>query len=429
MIAAVLLALQLADSTGAVRVANGSRSARVPIVYTRAGPIVAAGEVAAVLGVEIKRVEPDRFNFVSGATTIELTLGLPFARVGKEAAPLLAAPVERGGKLFVPLTLVTDVLPTYVADISYNRTSVLVTRRAATTAPAAGARASTTGPPPASRSGSPPSTVKAPAARASASARPASSKSPAATDASRRQLTVVVDAGHGGRDRGMSGPVGAAHPIDEKDVTLAVAKRLRDALRSRGVRVLMTRSTDTLIALGDRGKIANEAGAQLFISIHVNAANPHWKNPAAARGFETYFLADAKTEDEKRVEEMENDASRYDLGGDIKPGDPLSFVVSDMIQNEHLRESSELAATIQAGLHGMHPGTDRGVKQAGFVVLVTAHMPAVLVEVGFGTNARDAAYMSSAKGQEALAESIAKSTMGYLAEYERRTGTPLPESP
>ena len=77
----------------------------------------------------------------------------------------------------------------------------------------------------------------------------------------------------------------------------------------------------------------------------------------------------------------------------------------------------------------MHPGTDRGVKQAGFVVLVTAHMPAVLVEVGFGTNARDAAYMRSAKGSKRWRSRSPTSTMGYLAEYERRTGTPLPESP
>ena len=262
MIAAFLLALQLADSTAAVRVANGNRSARVPIVYTRRGPIVSAGEVASVLGVEIKRVQPDRFNFVSGATTIELTLGLPFARVGKEAAPLLAAPVERGGKLFVPLTLVTDVLPRYVADISYDRARVVVTRRAVITASTAGARATSTGTPPAPTITSPPATVRAPAAEASKSTSPATSKPAPAPDASKRQLTVVVDAGHGGRDRGMSGPVGAAHPMYEKDVTLAVARRLRDVLRARGVRVLMTRTTDTLIALGDRGKIANEAGAQ-----------------------------------------------------------------------------------------------------------------------------------------------------------------------
>ena len=75
--------------------------------------------------------------------------------------------------------------------------------------------------------------------------------------------------------------------------------------------VLMTRSTDTLIALRDRGRIANDAGATLFLSIHVNAANPRWRNPRSARGFETYFLSDAKTEDERRVAEMENDADRF----------------------------------------------------------------------------------------------------------------------
>jgi N-acetylmuramoyl-L-alanine amidase len=199
-----------------------------------------------------------------------------------------------------------------------------------------------------------------------------------------RQL-VVVDAGHGGPDRGMKGTTSARRPVEEADITLAVARKLRDALEARGIDVLMTRSTDTLIALRDRGQIANEAQATLFLSIHVNAANPRWRNPRSARGFETYFLSEAKTEDDRRLAEMENDADRF-LGGDTEAGDPLALVLGDMLQNAHLRESSELAAAVQAGMKPMHPsGNDRGVKQAGFAVLIAAHMPAALVEVGFGT--------------------------------------------
>src|SRR5678816_1336782 len=84
---------------------------------------------------------------------------------------------------------------------------------------------------------------------------------------------IVVDAGHGGDDRGMKGTTTARKRVEEADITLAVARKLRDALRQRGVDVLMTRDTDTLIALRDRGRIANEASATLFVSIHVNAAN------------------------------------------------------------------------------------------------------------------------------------------------------------
>ena len=90
--------------------------------------------------------------------------------------------------------------------------------------------------------------------------------------------------------------------------------RSRSVLRSGnlGLDVLETRTTDTLIALSDRGRIANEHHGDLFLSIHVNAANPNWHDPAAARGFETYFLAEAKTEDDRRVEEMENEAVRFE---------------------------------------------------------------------------------------------------------------------
>jgi N-acetylmuramoyl-L-alanine amidase len=234
---------------------------------------------------------------------------------------------------------------------------------------------------------------------------------------------VVVDAGHGGPDRGMKGTTSARKQVHEADITLAIAQKLRAALRAREIDVIMTRSTDTLIALRDRGRIANNAKATLFLSIHVNAANPRWRNPRSARGFETYFLSDAKTADERYVAEMENDADRF-LGDEFEPGDPLALLLGDMLQNSHLRESSELAATVQAGLKPMHPsGSDRGVKQAGFAVLIASHMPSVLIEVGFGSNAAEATWLSSARGQNDLAEAIAISTDKYLREYARRGGT------
>ncbi|HEX6313598.1 MAG TPA: N-acetylmuramoyl-L-alanine amidase [Gemmatimonadaceae bacterium] len=247
----------------------------------------------------------------------------------------------------------------------------------------------------------------------------------AGTVARPARTLVVVDAGHGGPDRGMSGTTSARKKVYEADITLAIAKKLRAALVERGVDVLMTRTTDTLIALRDRGRIANEAQATLFLSIHVNAANPRWRNPRSARGFETYFLSDAKTEDERRVAEMENDADRF-LGDDVEAGDPLAMVLGDMLQNAYLRESSELAAMVQTGMRPMHPSrSDRGVKQAGFAVLIAARMPAALVEVGFGTNAAEATWLSSARGQEALAEAIASATSKYLADYARRGGAAL----
>ena len=231
---------------------------------------------------------------------------------------------------------------------------------------------------------------------------------------------VVVDAGHGGPDNGMTGPIGGGPKLYEKNVTLQVAFRVGDALRARGVQVVYTRTSDTLIALSDRGHIANRASGDLFLSIHVNAANPTWKDPGAARGFETYFLAEARTEDARRVEQMENESVRFETGSVVSADDPLSFILSDMQQNEHLRESSDLADLIQQRLGRIHPGPSRGVKQAGFRVLVTAFMPAVLVEIGFGTNRADARFVTSPASQGIIAGAIADATIDYLNRYRRR---------
>ena len=122
------------------------------------------------------------------------------------------------------------------------------------------------------------------------------------------------------------------------------------------------------------------------------------------------------------MDEMENDAVRFLGDASAEPGDPLALILDDMMQNEHLRESSELAATVQRRCKPMHPRANRGVKQAGFAVLVAAFMPAVLVEIGFGTNPSEATWLASAKGQQALADAIARSTIKYLDEYARRGG-------
>jgi len=229
--------------------------------------------------------------------------------------------------------------------------------------------------------------------------------------------TVVVDAGHGGEDNGMSGPIGARHKIHEKDITLAVALKLGAALTARGVHVVYTRTTDTLINLFDRGPIANRAHGDLFISIHVNAANPKWSDAAAARGYETFFLSEAKTEDARRVEAMENAAARYDTGTPIAKDDPLSYILSDMQQNEHLRESMKLADGVQRALGDVEPGPDRGVQQANFAVLRTVFMPAVLVEIGFGSNPQDVAFMTNRRSQTRIADSIADAAVRYLNTY------------
>ena len=220
----------------------------------------------------------------------------------------------------------------------------------------------------------------------------------------------------------MAGPIGTPGWFLEKDIALSVAKKLATVLRARGVDVLMTRTTDTLIALSDRGRIANSNHGDVFISIHFNAPGSKTAAGARERGFETYFLAEAKSEDGRRVQDMENESVKFETGANAPKGDPLSFIITDMAQNEHLRESSDLARTIQNGLIEVHPGPNRGVQQANFAVLRGSYMPAVLIELGFGSNQPEAAFLGDEANQRALARNIAESVLAYLAHYESRVG-------
>jgi N-acetylmuramoyl-L-alanine amidase len=412
-IAALLAVAQAAAQVPArIIVREGDHTTPVAVVSTRLGPMIRLEDTLLPLGAVLLHDARDRYRLVATGSTIELTVGLSFARAQGIAQPLAAPPTVFEGRLYVPLSLLTDVLPRVADAYTYDAASTELRR-----SPRGNIAAAPSAAPAPARPDSP-AVTPSPPPRAAA---------PPPREERRARRIVVVDAGHGGPDRGMRGPAGSRAGIEEADITLAVARRLRDSLQARGVDVLMTRSTDTLIALGDRGRIANRAQADVFVSVHVNAANPRWRNPSAARGFETYFLAEAKTEDERRVAMLENESSKYDAEADSRAGDPLSFVLNDMKQNEYLRESSDFARTVQRSLAAVHPGTNRGVKQAGFVVLVSAFMPAVLVEIGFGSNPSDAAWIASARGQGTLAAAIADATMSYLTSYERRgSAGPVP---
>ncbi len=124
----------------------------------------------------------------------------------------------------------------------------------------------------------------------------------------------------------------------------------------------------------------------------------------------------------------ENESLQFETDAPSASSDPLGFILSDMAQNEHLRESSRLATIVQRQLIGAHPGPSRGVKQAGFKVLVTASMPAVLVEVGYGTNAAEASYLASERGQRTIAAAIADAAVAYL-ERSDRVGVASQRSP
>lgn len=219
---------------------------------------------------------------------------------------------------------------------------------------------------------------------------------------------VVVDAGHGGKDPGASGPSGTR----EKDVTLRVARMVADLLRDDPtLEVRMTRDSDTLIALHDRSRFANrwrgEGQPAVFISIHCNA-----NESRSEKGFETYFLSEARTADARRVENFENASVQYEEHAASR--DALGFILTDLRQNHYLRESSDWAQMIQDGLRAIHPGPDRGVKQAGFAVLRGTFMPAVLVEIGFISNRSEERLLLDEHMERSIAHQLAASVRGYF---------------
>ncbi|HET7373826.1 MAG TPA: N-acetylmuramoyl-L-alanine amidase [Gemmatimonadaceae bacterium] len=406
MIVPALVALQIAAAPPLV-VRDARSAVRVPTAWSASGPMVRLDALQPMLPVNVSHDSLAWYTIEVWGARMQVQAGVPSVRAGDDVYQLAAAPRLENGRLVVPVQLVSDVFPDVVPNVRWDGDAKQLVVFSVDAATRANLRTD--------------AALSAPSRRVERSSSSYANELPP-PKVRRGRRTIIVDAGHGGVDNGMSGPIGGLPKIYEKNITLAVALKLGERLRARGIDVVYTRTTDTLIALDDRGRIANRAGGDLFISIHVNAASPTWQDPGGARGFETYFLSEAKTEDARRVEQMENAAARFEDSPSVGRDDPLSFILSDMQQNEHLRESNELATMIQQRLRAIEPGPSRGVKQAGFRVLVTAYMPAVLVEIGFGTNAREARYLSDPSSQDAIASAVAGAAMDYLSAYERRVG-------
>lgn len=224
--------------------------------------------------------------------------------------------------------------------------------------------------------------------------------------------TVVIDAGHGGEDTGARGPAGTL----EKDVVLAVARSLAGRLRARGLRVVLTRDRDVFVPLETRTAIANDARADLFVSIHANAAPDD-----EVRGTETYFLAlEASDASAAGVAERENRAFRRDGEEKISAlDDPFIALIGDMISTEYLEESSDFARRVQHELEDA-PLEGRGVKQALFVVLTGVQMPAALVEIGFITNPEDERLLGRGRGRTEIVDSLERAVAAFGRRYDAR---------
>jgi N-acetylmuramoyl-L-alanine amidase len=232
--------------------------------------------------------------------------------------------------------------------------------------------------------------------------------------------TIVIDPGHGGSETGAIGASG----VLEKDVTLAIASKLASLIRSRmSVRVVQTRSRDEQIDLTQRTALANEYGADLFVSIHLNAALRK-----GASGTETYFLSLEASDDlAQQAAEREN----ADATGAIDPTSDLKLILWDLAHQQYLKDSSAFAEAVQDELSRATETVNRGVKQAPFRVLIGATMPAALVEVGFISNPNEEERLNRDDYQLLLAEAIYKGIERFKAGYEERLGirptrTPAP---
>ncbi len=214
---------------------------------------------------------------------------------------------------------------------------------------------------------------------------------------------IVIDPGHGGDDTGAVNGGGAT----EKDVVLALARRLAGALEARGYTVRLTRNDDETRALTDRTALANRLNARAFVSLHANASTV-----AAVRGAETYYMSLDQSSTDAAAAATAEAENRAGAGG--AQHSPLDLILWDLAQAEVLNESARLAVSVQSRLDALLGAKDRGVKQAPFVVLTGATMPAVLVEVGFLSNPQEKRLLSEADYQQRIADAIALGVADFV---------------
>lgn len=233
-------------------------------------------------------------------------------------------------------------------------------------------------------------------------------------------FTVVIDAGHGGKDPGAVSANGRVH---EKDITLKVALMVGENITKSHpeVRVLYTRKTDVFVGLNDRARMANKADADLFISIHVNAAQNR-----SAKGAETYTLGieEARTERNLEIAKRENgvillEDNHEKTYANFNPNSPESYIIFEYMQSEFVKESIHIAQYVQENFASDANRLDRGVRQAGFLVLNATSMPSILVELGYISNAEEAKYLASGAAQQRLSNCISKAFDKYYADLKK----------
>lgn len=254
-----------------------------------------------------------------------------------------------------------------------------------------------------------------------------------ATGENLRLSTIVIDAGHGGKD---PGAVSQDKKTYEKTLTLDIAKTLADKIKAAypDVKVILTRSDDRYVTLNDRADIANKAEANLFISIHINS-----NAKTSPNGFSVHVLGQSSNKNrdlyagnmeivsrENSVILLEDDYST--TYGGFDPNDPESYIFMSLMQNSNLEQSIRFAQLVQKHLQGGPVKTDRGISQDPFLVLWRTAMPAVLLELGFISNSSDLTALRSQSERDKLAERVFQAVKEYKGIYDGTLDVPAPES-
>lgn len=239
----------------------------------------------------------------------------------------------------------------------------------------------------------------------------------------KKDFTVVIDAGHGGKDLGA-----CDNGAKEKDINLAVARQLEALMKKKmkDTNVVMTRNSDKYLTLQERADVANKAKGDLFISIHTNSVDKSNKNRKTVSGSSVYVLGLHKDENNMKVAQRENSVIELESNYEQKysgfdPSKDESYIIFEMAQKKNLSKSIRFAENMKKELVGIGRG-DRGVHQAGFWVLWATSMPAVLVELDFICNPGAAQYMTSEKGQKAFAQAIFNAIEKYYDGWKISNG-------
>lgn len=359
------------------------RTVSLAVARHRAYPAVDASDLALALESVLEDVTRNGVFLRARLHGEEVAFeaGSPFFRHGERALQLANPPYEEGGAFWLPAEFVTR----WVSE----------------------------GPPPvaAASEGSEGSEASA-ASAASPSLPPAADPLPARVDPT-APWRVIIDPGHGGRDPGTLGSASY-----EKDIVLAIARRLYEELEGREMfEPHLTREADVYVDLDVRSQFAVDRAGDLFVSIHANAAADE-----RARGFETIFLGEARSEEAREVALRENRGPEVDDAAG-SPSD-VQFILAGMDRNENYAESRLFAGFVQNSIRSVRRGgaPDRGVIQGPWWVLLGAlvRMPSVIVEVGFLSNDEEERYLNGSEGQGAIARAIADAIVAYRADVLRR---------